>query len=421
MTIELIIAAILAFNVAWSMGANDVANAMGTAIGSRVLTLGQALAIAGILEFAGAVLLSQRVVRRLATSVTNTEQFAAEPEVLLLGMVAVLLASGLWIQLATRWGLPVSSTHAIVGAIAGFNLVAAGATSLNWLALGQLALAWVLTPVLGCILAGAVYGALRSGILQQANPLRYWQESCPWLAVLVIGVFGAGVAPQFREFSGDLSIALPPPTLMLLVGFGAIGILTKLGLKPTPPEVTRQPIEARFGRFQVVSSSFVAFAHGANDVGNAIAPFAVVVAIVQSGAVPTAELPVPLWLLLAGGVAIILGLAIQGQNVITTIGSEITPLQPSSGFCAELATAATVLLAASLGFPVSTSHALVGSLWGIRWVNRDADNADAAETKSGAQVLGKIVSAWALTVPIALVLGAASYWALASLAQLGWF
>ncbi|MEM8638368.1 MAG: inorganic phosphate transporter [Cyanobacteria bacterium P01_G01_bin.54] len=418
MTIWLVIAALLAINMAWSMGANDVANAMGTAIGSRVLTLGQALAIAGSLEFAGAVLLSQRVVRRLATSITNTEQFAAQPQTLLLGMIAVLLASGLWLQLATRWGLPVSSTHAIVGAIAGFSLVAVGPSSLNWPALGQLALAWVLTPVFGGLLAAAVYGALRQGILRQADPWRYWQESCPWLAVLVIGVFGAGIAPQLGELKTGLSIALPSQTLLLLVGFVGVIVLTVLGLRPVAPELAvpesaPPSLEIQLGRFQIVSSSFVAFAHGANDVGNAIAPFAVVVAIVGSGAVPTTDLPVPFWLLLAGGVAIILGLAIQGQNVITTIGEDITPLQPSSGFCAELATAATVLLATSLGFPVSTSHALVGSLWGIRLMNR--------ETSGGTEVLGKIVSAWALTVPIALVLGALSYWGLANLAELGWF
>ncbi|NEQ99628.1 MAG: inorganic phosphate transporter [Cyanothece sp. SIO2G6] len=404
-----ILAVLLAFNVAWSMGANDVANSMGTAIGSRVLSLRQALVIAGILEFAGAVLFSQRVVTRLATNITDAAQFADQPQTLLIGMVAVLLASGLWIQIATLLGLPVSSTHAIVGAIAGFSYVAAGASSINGSALGQLTLAWVLSPILSGLIAAILYATVRQWVLTNPLPLNQWQEWCPWLSTLLVVVFGAVIAPIFHNVQLLPQLSLPTHTYLVIGGMGAIALLTGQSWQ-NPGSLTSSSdellpgsnlLEPRFGRFQILSSSFVAFAHGANDVGNAIAPLVVIFAILHANAVPTENLTVPLWILLLGGVAIIAGLAVQGRNVITTVGEKITELQPSSGFCAELATAATVLLASGLGFPVSTSHVLVGSLVGISTVNQST-------TKSYGTI-GSIISAWALTVPIATGLGSISY------------
>jgi PiT family inorganic phosphate transporter len=409
------LASLFAINVAWSMGANDVANSMGTVVGSRVLSLGKALALAGVLEFLGAVLFSQRVVTRLATSITHVEQFNAAPQTLLLGMVAVLLASGLWIQLATLWGIPVSSTHAIVGAITGFTWIAAGANSVNWSVLGQLALAWLTTPLLSGVLAALLYGALRWSVLSQAEPVWYWQEWCPWWAVLLIGVFGGAIAPIFTNIQALTPVALPSQTYLLGTGLLGVGVLTWQGWRAPSAILSSgsNRVETALGRFQIVSSSFVAFAHGANDVGNAIAPFAVIVAIVSTGVVPSSQLTVPFWLLLAGGCAIVAGLAIQGRKVITTVGEEITQLQPSSGFCAELATATSVLLASSAGFPVSTSHALVGSLFGISLMNRD--------TAGSYGILGSIVSAWVLTVPLATLLGALSYTVLVNFVNLGGF
>lgn len=406
----LAIAALFALNVAWSMGANDVANAMGTAIGSRVLSLGQALVLAGVLEFVGAVFFSQRVVQRLATDVTHAEQFADAPQTLALGMMAVLLASGVWIQIATLWGMPVSSTHAIVGAIAGFTAVAAGIEQVAWSALGQLALAWVLTPVLSGGVAALLYWGLRAGILTNASPWQAWQEWCPWLSGVVIAAFGTALIPELQGLTQGWS--WPPQTVGLAVGAVGVGLLTWQGWRVPPSSAWQssevEVIEPCFGRFQIVSSSFVAFAHGANDAGNAIAPFVVILAIVTTGAVPLETFPVPLWLLVAGGITIIAGLAVQGRRVIMTVGEEITALVPSSGFCAELATAIAVMLAASLGFPVSTSHALVGSLLGISLINGTA--------AQSVGTLRSIVVAWALTVPIATVLGGVSYWGLAKLA-----
>lgn len=402
-----------AVGVAWSLGANDVANSMGTSVGSQVLSLRQALLVAGVLEFSGAVLFSQRVATRLANLV-NPERYATDPQLLVIGMLSVLIATTLWIQIATILGNPVSSTHTVVGATAGFSVVAVGIEGVNWSSLGWFSLAWILTPVLSGIVAVILYSQLRRGLLDQKSPLEQWWEWCPWLSALAIGVFGTILAPLLIQigtqigtsistqipgvlpgvFNGDL----PPHTYALLAGSGVVLILTGWGLRPGKTDPPQVQVERRLGGFQVLSACFVAFAHGANDIGNAIAPLAVIGFILTHGQVPDQGLVIPVWMVLLGGTAIVIGLGVQGQTVIRTVGSTITELQPSSGFCAELATATTVLLASRAGLPVSTSHALVGSVFGIG-LNKD-------QQFKGFGILGSILSAWVLTFPVAAGLGA---------------
>ncbi len=391
-----------AVGVAWSLGANDVANSMGTSVGSQVLSLRQALVMAGVLEFSGAVLFSQRVATRLANLV-NLDRYATDPQLLVIGMLAVLIATTVWIQIATILGNPVSSTHTVVGATAGFSLVAVGTEGVNWSSLGLLTLAWILTPVLSGIVAAILYSQLRRGVLNQESPWEQWWEWCPWLSALAIGVFGTILAPLLTQISGILPAGisgdLPPHTYGLLAGSGVVVSLTGWGLRPQDPADPPQvKVEERLGGFQVLSACFVAFAHGANDIGNAIAPLAVIGFVLTNGQVPDQGLVIPVWMLILGGVAIVTGLAIQGQTVIRTVGSTITELQPSSGFCAELATATTVLLASRAGLPVSTSHALVGSVFGIS-LNKD-------QQFTGWGILGSILSAWVLTFPVAAGVGA---------------
>ncbi|MCA1995494.1 MAG: inorganic phosphate transporter, partial [Coleofasciculus sp. S288] len=201
------ITAILAFYVAWNLGANDVANAMGTSVGSKAVTLRQALAIAGILEFTGAVLFGHRVSETLATEVANPELFAGMPQLLLLGMVSVLLASGLWLQIATSKGLPVSSSHAVVGAIAGFSWVAAGISAVDWANMGFITLGWVGTPIVSGILAAAFYNLVRYSILEQPNPIVRLREWIPWLSAALLSVFGVIVLPSI--FDRPFFAALP--------------------------------------------------------------------------------------------------------------------------------------------------------------------------------------------------------------------
>ena len=429
--------AILAFYVAWNLGANDVANAMGTSVGSKAVTLRQALMIAGILEFTGAVLFGHEVSATLATQVANPELFAGTPQVLILGMVSVLLACGLWLQIATSRGWPVSSSHAVVGAIAGFSWVAAGMGAVDWANIGRISVAWVFTPVVSGIIAAAFYSIVKSAILERPNPIRQLQEWIPWLSSTLFSVFGVIVLPPLFEHPVFATWPIPTHDLPIATGAIAAVVLTLISwqqlkqftstpaiqpqnaaradlginaetdfqntpIQPTPTTPTSSPfpnpVERLLGRFQVLSACFVAFAHGSNDVGNAIAPLAAITYILRTGSVPLEGFSIPLWILILGGSGIVFGLAIWGKNVIATIGENIIPLQPSSGFCAEIATATTILMASRFGLPVSTSHALVGAVVGIgliqNWRNVQF------------QTIRSIALAWVITIPIAASLGA---------------
>ena len=432
--VQLGMTAILAFYVAWNLGANDVANAMGTSVGSKAITLRQALIVAGILEFTGAVLFGQEVSTTLATEVANPELFAGTPQLLILGMVSVLLACGLWLQIATSQGWPVSSSHAVVGAIAGFSWVAVGFDAVDWTNIGRITVAWVLTPVVSGILAAAFYTLVKDFILDQPNPIEQLREWIPWLSATLLSIFGVIVLPTL--FERPVFAALPIPTHDLPIATGAIAAVAltliswrQFALLTATPAIQTQnsgqtqeqhldktcpqsplphypsrdpefpnPVERQLGRFQVLSACCVAFAHGSNDVGNAIAPLAAIAYIIQTNSVPVSSFNIPLWILILGGTGIVAGLAVWGKKVIATIGENIIPLQPSSGFCAEIATATTVLLASRIGLPVSTSHALVGGVVGIGLMQN--------WRHVRFQTIKSIALAWIITLPVAAGLGA---------------
>jgi PiT family inorganic phosphate transporter len=413
---QLSLTAILAFYVAWNLGANDVANAMGTSVGSKAITLRQALVIAGILEFTGAVLFGHGVSATLATEIVNPELFAAMPQLLILGMVSVLLACGLWLQIATSQGWPVSSSHAVVGAIAGFSWVAAGVGAVDWANIGRISLAWVVTPVVSGILAAGLYSIVKYSILDRPNPIEQLREWIPWLSATLLSIFGVIVLPTL--FDRPFFAALPIPAHDLPIATGAVAAVAltliswrQLAISTSTSAVDTQkyspipnPVERQLGRFQVLSACFVAFAHGSNDVGNAIAPLAAIAYIIGTGSVPLTGFSVPLWILILGGSGIVAGLAVWGKKVIATIGENIIPLQPSSGFCAEIATATTILLASRFGLPVSTSHALVGGVIGIGLIQ----NWQSVRV----QTVKSIALAWVITLPVAAGLGAIIFFCL---------
>ena len=423
--------AALALYVAANLGANDVANSMGTSVGSKALTLRQAIIVAGILEFSGAVLFGQGVSETLATGVVNAQVFAAKPQVFLIGMVSVLIACGLWLQIATSRGLPVSSSHAVVGAIAGFSCVAAGINAVDWGTIGTISLTWVATPFASGALAALFYSVVKYSILDRPDPLSQMREWIPWLSAAMLSVFGIIVLPSVVNVAfvqtGAIAAAHDRfgwnlPIHDIVIGIGAIAAIgltlnswKKLESVENPegrgekaegistnssptPKLRHSPIEQQMARFQVLSACFVAFSHGSNDVGNAVAPLAAIAYIRRTGSFPSEDFSVPLWILVLGGAGIVIGLAIWGKNVIATVGEKIIELQPSGGFCAELATATTVLLASRFGLPVSTSHALVGAVVGVGLIK--------AWKTVRLQTLLSIGSAWLVTIPIAAGLAA---------------
>ena len=399
----LIVVALLAFYLAFNLGANDVANAMGTSVGSKAVTLRQALIIAGILEFTGALLFGQKVSQTLATEIINPALFVNTPQVLVTGMVSVLIACGLWLQIATWRGLPVSSSHAVVGAIAGFSWVGLGAGAIDWSSIGLISVGWVVTPVISGLIAAFFYSQIKHWILEQPNQLAQLNEWIPWLSGLLLGTFGVIVLPTLTQpgaiFLQQMGLEIPAHSISIFTGAVAVFGLTFVSWRQVSG--ISSSVEALFARFQLISACFVAFAHGSNDVGNAIAPLALIVQIQLTGTIPENGTNIPTWILILGGAGIVSGLAILGKKVIATIGESIIPLQPSSGFCAELATATTILLASRFGLPVSTSHALVGGVVGIGLVQ----NGKSLQLKT----LQGIAAAWLITIPVSAILSAAIF------------
>jgi inorganic phosphate transporter, PiT family len=396
---------LLAVYVACNLGANDVANSMGTSVGSKAVTLKQAILIAGVLEFTGAVLFGRQVSSTLATSIVNPDLFISQPQTLMLGMIAVSIGCGLWLQIATAKKLPVASSHAVVGAIAGFSWVAAGSQAVEWSALGVISLAWVVTPLVSGSVAAGFYSLIKYWILDREAPLVQIDQWIPWLALILVGIFGTIVLPTVIEtLPSDFLATVPRHDFTLGLGGMAATAISIGGWRQLQRDRSgaslddRTIVERQLARFQLLSACCVAFAHGSNDVGNAIAPLATILYIQQTGTVPQSSLEIPLWVLILGGVGIVTGLAIWGEQVIATIGEGIIKLEPSSGFAAELATAATILIASRFGLPVSTSHALVGAVVGVgavkNWRSLKLDT------------LKSIGLAWIVTIPIATMLSA---------------
>lgn len=410
----------LAFYLAWNLGANDVANAMGTSVGSKAVTLRQALVIAGILEFTGAVVFGRQVINTLTRGVVDAQAFAHTPQTLSLGMISVLMTCGIWLQVATWRGWPVASSHATIGALGGFSLVALGTSTVRWSMLSVISLSWLLTPVVSGGIAALIYRLISQGILQSPDPLRRLNEWIPWLSTGLVSIFGIIVLPQVTHPIYQVlpvSWQLPEQDLAIAVGLAAILTLTTWGWQNLDRssdsvnlETEEAIVENQLAFFQVCSACFVAFAHGSNDVGNAVAPLVVITAIFATQAIPPVGAVVPLWIMILGGLGIVAGLAVSGQKVMTTVGKDIIPLQPSSGFCAELAAATTILLASRWGLPVSTTHALVGGVMGIGLSQR-------GQTIQWA-TLGQIAGAWGLTLPICMGLGALLFSGLQFLAGL---
>ena len=358
------------FFMAWGVGANDVANAMGTSVGSKALTIKQAVIVAAIFEFAGAYLAGGQVTATIRKGIIDTSTIVDSPELLVYGMLASLLAAGVWLLVASRAGWPVSTTHSIVGAIVGFAAVGIGFEAVKWAKVGTIAMSWVTSPVLAGALAYVLFRSVQTLILDTTHPLQSAKKYVPYYIFLV--GFIIALVTMFKGLK-HLGMELDTGTSYLIaVGIGIIAALIGkffIGRLHFDPSADRDfhytNVEKVFGILMMFTACAMAFAHGSNDVANAVGPLAAVVGIVESGGQVAQNSAMPVWILLLGGVGIVIGLITYGHKVIATIGSNITELTPSRGFAATLAAATTVVIASSTGLPISTTHTLVGGVLGV--------------------------------------------------------
>ncbi|MGB3095141.1 MAG: inorganic phosphate transporter [Candidatus Deferrimicrobiaceae bacterium] len=385
--------------MAWNIGANDVANAMGTSVGSHAITLKQAVLLAAVFEFAGAFLVGGHVTDTVRKGIVSTAVFQGQPEVFVLGMLAALLAAGVWLNLATFLGLPVSTTHSIIGAVVGFGLLVGGVSAVHWGKLGSVVLSWIISPLCGGFLGWLTFTYIKRSVLSRWNPVRAARGIVPILifpvaVVLVLSVLYKGL----KNLKLDVSLNT---AIMISLGVGVVAFLVmkvilnrRFSTRPRKRTDAFAQVERLFSYLQVGTACSVAFAHGANDVANAIGPFAAIVSVFKSGDLAM-NVPVPLWILALGGVGIVVGLATWGYRVIETIGKKITHITPSRGFSAEFATATTVLVCSKMGLPISTSHTLVGSVIGVGLARGMA--------ALNLKVILTIVNSWLITIPATAV------------------
>ena len=406
------IPAIIGLYMAWNIGANDVANSMADAVGSKAITVKQAVVAAGICEFAGAVLVGSHVTNTVRKGIVDPALLAAMPgmqpgegaAIMVIGMTAALLCAAFWLNFSSCFGMPVSTTHSIVGAIAGFGVVAAGWQSVNWTKMTQIVASWFISPVAGGLAAYIIFKYISKSILGQKEPARAARKHIPFIVFLLMAVVClATIYKGLKHVIGDItwltdanSLYLSLAIALVCAFFAKITVNHALkGKNSLPIAKQLELVEKMFVPLVVTSSCAVAFAHGANDVANAVGPFAAVVHILRTGCIEM-KVGVPAWILCLGGMGIVLGLATYGYKVMHTVGTKITEITPSRGVAADIAATATVLVCSRLSLPVSTTHTLVGAILGIG-LARGLSGIDKRVTQ-------KIFGSWLITVPAAAIL-----------------
>ena len=393
--VYVVLAAIFGVFMAWGIGANDVANAMATSVGAKALTIKQAIFVAATFEFLGAVLAGGEVTSTIRKGIIDASLLSGTPETLIYGMLASLLAAGTWLLIASRKGWPVSTTHSIVGAIVGFAAVGVGIDAVHWGKVGTIVMSWVVSPLIAGFIAYFVFASVQVLILRQEDPLERAKRYVPvyiFLAAFTITLMT--ILKGLKHVGLTISIAnayLLAITIALVIS--SAGAFAIRRIKPDPKLEKRQhfySVERVFAVLMIVTACSMAFAHGSNDVANAIGPLAAVIGIAQTGVVG-AKSAIPIWVLALGGGGIVVGLATYGRRVIATVGHKITQLTPSRGFAAELAAATTIVIASGTGIPISTTHTLVGAVLGVGL----ARGIEAIDLR----VVGRIFVSWIVTIP----------------------
>lgn len=445
------------FYMAWSIGANDVANAMGTSVGSGALTLKRAVILSAILEFSGAFFFGSSVTETLQSGIVNSEIFTLAPRLFVYGMLSALISTGLWLQVASYYGWPVSTTHAIVGGVVGFGAIIGGVEAVYWENVAFIVTSWILSPLLGGVFSYILFNILRKKIFYTENPVAQAKKLAPLFVFIVMttlslilifnGLKNLGYHPlfskafmlsalvglifsiasyffvkKFKDFHQiPVSSTYSPDVLsnienarkclkqvqlsssgevqyhasLLIEEADALADAAKQASETRAPSSEYAIVEKIFGSLQLMSACLMAFAHGANDVANAIGPLSAAIMVLRTGSIHAVTI-VPTWALALGGFGIVVGLATWGWRVIETIGKKITELTPTRGFAAEFGAAATVLIASRLGLPISTTHTLVGSVIGVG-LARGIEALNLSTTRD-------IVVSWVVTVPISALL-----------------
>lgn len=399
-TLLLSVAALFGLLMAIGIGANDVANAMGTSVGSRAITIKQAIIIAMIFEFAGAFLAGGEVAQTIRGDIIDLSLFDGDQLVLVFGMMSALLAAATWLIIASWAGWPVSTTHSIIGGIIGFATVTVGLQAIQWDQVQWMVVGWLVTPLVAGIIAYIIFSSVQRYIFDTEQPFANAKRYGPFyifLTVLVIslvtihkGLRHIGLQWNFGE---STLVAVAISLLLTLAGYWYIA-QAKLSIKQGTKHFTN--VERVFSRLMLITACAMAFAHGSNDVANAIGPLSAITAVLQQGDSLESTVHMVWWALPLGGVGIVLGLALLGHKVMATVGVEITDLTPSRGFAAEFSAAATVVIASGIGLPISTTQTLVGAVLGVGFAR------GIAALNLG--VVRSIIVSWVVTLPIAAVL-----------------
>ena len=400
-SVFIMLAIVLGLYMTWGIGANDVANAMGTSVGSGAISIKQAIIIAAIFEFAGAFIAGGNVTKTIRKGIIDPTPILGNPEILVWGMLSALLAAALWLTVASWMGWPVSTTHSIIGAIVGFAMVGIGMDAVNWPKIGTIVISWVVSPMVGGTFSFLIMRSIQRFILDTDTPFRNAKRYAP-LYIFFVG-FLISLVTLFKGLKHlEIELNIPQSFLIATLFGGSIALIGHfliVRLKMQEAESVHEQftqIERIFGVMMLFTACAMAFAHGSNDVANGIGPMAAVVSIVQSGGEMAQDSALPLWILILGGCGIILGLSTLGYRVIQTIGTKITELVPTRGFSAELAAAATVVLASRTGIPVSTTHIAVGAVVGVGL----ARGIGALDLR----VIGGIFMSWVITLPVGALL-----------------
>lgn len=394
-----VLACVFGLFMAWGIGANDVSNAMGTSVGSRALTMKQAICIAMVFEFAGAYLAGGEVTETIRSGIVDVAVMTNHPDLFVFGMLSSLLAAGSWLLIASILGWPVSTTHSIVGAIIGFAAVGISVDAVQWGQVWGIVGSWVTSPLVAGILSFWIFRSVQYLILDTEDPFTNAKRYIPFY-MFAVGFFLSmvtilkGLKYVLKEHQLDFSF-LQAVGIAALIGLIVAGIGTYLLSRITQDAAADKnnrfsSVERVFGVLMIFTACSMAFAHGSNDVANAVGPMAAVVSVIQSGEVGAKAAVAP-WILLLGGVGIVIGLATYGYKVMITIGKKITELTPSRGFAAEMAAAATVVIASGIGLPISTTHTLVGAVLGVGL----ARGIGALNLR----VIGGIFASWVITLP----------------------